>query len=302
MSNSVLTEALIKQRTKLSSAEVRKLDLWGYQLSDISLIEKMKKLEIASLSLNNITTLKHFKNCTKLRDLFLRNNKISDFNELTYLSELPSLQTLWLSGNPIASEPLYREKVMQLLPKLSKLDEDEITEFERMETLKNSNALKKSGRKVSMPPTQSFPDIEINEKNESTDLKAKSQPLKTALGNNENVHSSRAKSSANSSKLSNSSKVSISSNLSNSSKSSNSPRIQKSVGNLDSSTESQTKGSSNSISKPPTTNPPSPPKVQTKPQRKNDKPLLNAILQLLPELSQESLDFILQNAQKYKNK
>lgn len=290
--DSVLTEALVKQRTKSNLAEVRKLDLWGYRLSDISLIEKMKKLEIVSLSSNNITSLKPFKSCTRLRDLFLRDNKITDFNELNYLSELPNLQILWLTGNPIASEPLYREKVMQLLPKLSKLDEDEITDFERMETLKNSNTGKRSARKVSVPLTQSFPDIEIDDKTINSSIKAKSQPLKNALEQSDNSkpHSSRQSASPNSSKLSNSSKISNSS--------------KKSTDNIESLNESPRLLSSHqpkSSSATPSQSPLTPPE-KTRSGRPNDKPLLNAILQLLPELSQESLDIILQNARKYKNK
>lgn len=301
--DSILTESLVKQRTKNSSAEVRKLDLWGFKLSDVSLIEKMKKLEIASLSFNNITTLKPFKNCTKLRDLFLRDNKISDFNELNYLSELPNLQILWLSGNPIASDPLYREKVMQLLPRLSKLDEDEITDFERMETLKNSNLGKKSTRKVSMPPTQSFPDIELDNKSTDSAFKAKSQPLKSALeaSNNSNAHSSRTNASQSSSKLSNSSKASSSSKVSIPSKNNtgNSEALAGSSPRLSSS--SQQKPSSKLSSRGPGPSS-TQPIEKAKPHRANDKPLLNAILQLLPELSQESLDIILQNARNYKNK
>lgn len=288
--DSILTEALVKQRTKSSSTEVRKLDLWGYKLSDISLVEKMKKLEIASFSFNNITSLKPFKNCTRLRDLFLRDNKISDFNELSHLSELPNLQILWLTGNPIASDPLYREKVMQLLPRLSKLDEDEITDFERMETLKNSNSGKKSARKVSMPLTQSFPDIGIDESQTNTGLKAKSQPLKSALEqeNNSKVHSSRQTASPNSSKLSNSAKIS------NSSKKSIEKPLNETPPRLLS--PHQSKSSSKTAPSPLQT------VEKTTKGRANDKPLLNAILQLLPELSQESLDIILQSAKSYKNK
>ena len=130
--NKVLTEAMIVQKTKVTDiSEVKFLTLWGQQLTDVSIIEKMPNLEAITLSVNKIETLKPFAKCKKLKELLLRNNNISDFIELTYLADLPELRTLWLSDNPIAKEDNYRIRVLQILPNLHKIDEAEVTEEER---------------------------------------------------------------------------------------------------------------------------------------------------------------------------
>jgi Leucine-rich repeat (LRR) protein len=42
-------------------------------------------VEILSLSLNKITTLRDFANCPKLTELYLRKNLIADLGEIKYL-------------------------------------------------------------------------------------------------------------------------------------------------------------------------------------------------------------------------
>ncbi|OHT01219.1 hypothetical protein TRFO_32064 [Tritrichomonas foetus] len=269
----ILTESLVKKRTKLSPSEVKNLDLWGYQLADVSLIEKMPKLEIASLSLNKITTLKSFKGCTQLRNLFLRDNSISDFDELNHLVNLPSLHTLWLSGNPISEDPSYRERVMQILPKLAKLDEDEITDIERMQIPKTLAAKKSSRSK--MPVAQSFPDIT---KGSSPKADMSSEKLQQEKKSS-NVSPVRPPTGSKASSR-------ISSNF-NSNSSSNS-------GSYKSDTKSTVKHSSSAPAQ-------DIEKESARPHRRNDKPVLNAIMELLPELSQESLDAILQRARDLRN-
>ena len=73
-------------------------------------------------SVNRISTLRDFKCCLALRDLYLRKNCIADLCELVHLQELPNLRVLWLSENPCAYSPDYRNTVLQYLPNLLKLD------------------------------------------------------------------------------------------------------------------------------------------------------------------------------------
>ncbi|OHT11942.1 Protein C21orf2 like protein [Tritrichomonas foetus] len=122
--NGVLTEYMVTAKTRTNSiANIKVLNMWGYNLRDVSLIEKMPNLEIISLPVNQISHLSSFQNCWNLRELFLRQNNISDFNELKYLSNLPYLKNLSLSENPIADMPNYRKIVLQTLPHLEKLDD-----------------------------------------------------------------------------------------------------------------------------------------------------------------------------------
>lgn len=48
-----------------------------------------------------------------------------------HLARIPTLQILWLSDNPIDSDPQYRLYVIKALPKLTKLDEKDVTDDER---------------------------------------------------------------------------------------------------------------------------------------------------------------------------
>ena len=87
----------------------------------------MPNIEIVSLSLNKIHTLRDFSHCIKLTELYLRKNMISDLSEVLYIANLPSLKVLWLSHNPCAEHQYYRHFVIKTLPQLVKLDNDEIT-------------------------------------------------------------------------------------------------------------------------------------------------------------------------------
>ena len=127
-----LTEEIILNRGKASSlSEIKNLSLWGMKLNDISIVAKLPNVETVTLSVNEITTLKPFKNCKKLRELFLRKNHIKDLSELTNLQGLPLLQTLWLSDNPITDVDNYRQIIIGMFPNLKKLDEVDITDQER---------------------------------------------------------------------------------------------------------------------------------------------------------------------------
>lgn len=131
----VLTEEILLKTTKKTKLNnITRINFYFQNLSEISIVAKLTKLEIASLSGNNITTLRHFTRCPCLRELFIRNNKIDNFDEVQYLTELTSLKTLWLMGNPISYDENYREKVIYTLPSINKLDDIEISDIERMAT------------------------------------------------------------------------------------------------------------------------------------------------------------------------
>ena len=92
---------------------------------------ELNNVEIVSLSLNKIHTLKDFVHCPKLKELYLRKNQISDLYEVQYLQHLQNLNVLWLSHNPCSEHPYYRQYVIKTLPNLVKLDNAEITSEER---------------------------------------------------------------------------------------------------------------------------------------------------------------------------
>ena len=128
-----LTKELIIQKIRSDNFKnLKNLNLWGTNLEDISLLTQLPNLEIISLSVNKIRTLKPFSYLPKLRELYLRKNMIADLNEIKYLIENLNLRVLWLSENPICENPNYRNIVISVLPQINKLDDIIITEEERI--------------------------------------------------------------------------------------------------------------------------------------------------------------------------
>ena len=132
-----LTRELVAQKVKSDRIEsIRTLNLWGNNIDDISLIEEMPSLEIVSLAVNKIRTLKPFANLQNLKELYLRRNLISNLNEIKYLTNCENLNILWLSENPISENPNYRSVIIGVLPQLVKLDDVVITDEERIKAEK----------------------------------------------------------------------------------------------------------------------------------------------------------------------
>ena len=132
MASKPLTTELIHMKTKTNRIEtIKSLNLWGNDLDDIAIVRGMGALEVLSLAVNNVTTLKDVQYSSNLRELYLRKNIISDMNELRYLQNLRKLKILSLSENPIAEHPKYRLLVVRCVPGLDKLDNDMVTPEER---------------------------------------------------------------------------------------------------------------------------------------------------------------------------
>ena len=111
---------------------IQKLNLWGNDLHDVSILKNLQSLEVLALTVNQITTMKDFSNLYNLRELYLRRNYIPpDLMELRYLSGLKNLKVLNLGENPMSAEhggiPFYRSVVLKHLPWLEKLDDTPVT-------------------------------------------------------------------------------------------------------------------------------------------------------------------------------
>ena len=90
-----LTKELIVQKIRSDRlGSIKNLNLWGTNLDDVSIIKELPSLEIISLSVNKITSLKPFSGLKNLRELYLRKNMISDLNEIRYLSNCDNLNIL----------------------------------------------------------------------------------------------------------------------------------------------------------------------------------------------------------------
>ncbi|CAD8124875.1 unnamed protein product [Paramecium sonneborni] len=127
-----LTQTLIAQKAKTEALySIKSLNLWGNDLDDISIIERLPNLEVLSLSVNRITTLADIAKCKNIKELYLRKNNISSITELQFLQQLPKLKVLWLQENPIADHPNYRDAVISNSLTLEKLDDIVISQQDR---------------------------------------------------------------------------------------------------------------------------------------------------------------------------
>ncbi|OMJ65611.1 hypothetical protein SteCoe_37911 [Stentor coeruleus] len=152
----VLTEEVILLRTKVSNLEqIKNLNLWGNEIENVTILKEMPNIEILSLSVNKISTLKPFSYCKKLTELYLRKNLIQDLSEIRYLQGLPNLKVLWLWENPCAEIPNYREAVLSALPNLVKLDNQAVTPEEKAQASKiDLGRIKNKENKVSKENVQ----------------------------------------------------------------------------------------------------------------------------------------------------
>jgi hypothetical protein len=117
--------------------KVKNLNLWGQDLDIVDALSKLTNVEVLSLSVNQITTLRDFRHCQKLQELYLRKNEVADVSELQYLRTLKNLKILWLSDNPCSEHPYYRQLAIRVLPSLEKLDNMEVTDQERQQASRN---------------------------------------------------------------------------------------------------------------------------------------------------------------------
>lgn len=85
-----------------------------------------ESLEELWISYNLIEKLKGVNVLRKLRVLYISNNLIKDWIEFSRLQELPCLENLLFTGNPLhenfMDESVYRIECIKRLPYLKKLD------------------------------------------------------------------------------------------------------------------------------------------------------------------------------------
>nr|XP_023015515.1 protein C21orf2 homolog isoform X3 [Leptinotarsa decemlineata] len=137
-----LTEEMVIARTKISDlGKIKRLNCWGSELVDVSLLRKMPSVEVLSLSINKINSLADFQYCNRLEELYIRQNDIRDVNEVMYLQALSNLKNLWLGENPCANTEGYRMAVIKALPQLQKLDNVQVTQEELREAQRRGRTL-----------------------------------------------------------------------------------------------------------------------------------------------------------------
>ncbi|CAM1299350.1 C21orf2 (predicted), partial [Pycnogonum litorale] len=175
-----LTESIVLSRTRASDlSSVRKLNCWGSELCNVSLLRTMKNVEVLSLSVNKITSLADFAHCPKLQELYIRKNEIQDLNHICHLKNLVHLKSLWLADNPCSAADNYRLTVLRTLPNLQKLDNQAVKPEEIHDAMLYGNVLdqpgsqKMSERREPSPVRSSSP--QQNNVHESSPVVGKSE-------------------------------------------------------------------------------------------------------------------------------
>lgn len=82
------------------------------------------KLTIIDASANSISTVPDLSQLSDLEDLWINDNKITDWKEVDKLAKIPSLSTIYLERNPIYKDDMtgYRRKVMLALEQVKQID------------------------------------------------------------------------------------------------------------------------------------------------------------------------------------
>jgi len=133
----VLTANLVLQKTKLDNIKhVRKLNVCGVNVHDIGVLREAKNVEVLALSVNEIENLEALGESHNLKELYLRRNAITDLAQVLHLSRLPQLYSLTMSDNPVCQDPHYRSFLIAALPALTRLDEQDVSHWERSEAEK----------------------------------------------------------------------------------------------------------------------------------------------------------------------
>ncbi|XP_039297759.1 uncharacterized protein LOC111044351 isoform X2 [Nilaparvata lugens] len=148
-----LTEEMIIAKTKQSNfGAIKKMNCWGSELVDVSLLRRLNNIEVLSLSVNKIASLSDFQYCRNLQELFVRKNNIRELNQVCYLQNLPKLVNLWLDENPCTECDGYRLTVIRTLPNLKKLDNVPVDPEELEEALHKGRDLVHPEEEVMMSP------------------------------------------------------------------------------------------------------------------------------------------------------
>ena len=127
----MLTKEDILSKYKANSLEdIKNINLWGNDLTNVDIISEMKNIEVVSLSLNQITSLKPFQNLQNLKELYLRKNNISNIREIDYLKQCLNLKILWIEENPLCEKnPNYQKEIIKELPQIIKLDNKAVNDI-----------------------------------------------------------------------------------------------------------------------------------------------------------------------------
>ena len=122
MSKKLTPELIFSKINNNDPKNIRILNIWGNQISDISILSSFPSLEKINLNSNQIEDISALKNLTNIRELYLKENQIKDWNQIEYLKNNKKLEKLNLINNPICNSINYFQKIIDILPQLKEID------------------------------------------------------------------------------------------------------------------------------------------------------------------------------------
>eukprot|EP01062_Namystynia_karyoxenos_P015069 TRINITY_DN15471_c0_g1_i2.p1 TRINITY_DN15471_c0_g1~~TRINITY_DN15471_c0_g1_i2.p1 ORF type:complete len:696 (+),score=205.49 TRINITY_DN15471_c0_g1_i2:76-2088(+) len=112
-------------------SELRVLNLAGNRLREVSQVRGMRALTEINLRRNCISSVGGLDQLPYLQRVFLSNNELKSTQDCSCLWASRSLAELSLDGNPMATDPAYRQSVIERARVLRHLDAKRVSEEER---------------------------------------------------------------------------------------------------------------------------------------------------------------------------
>lgn len=137
----VTIEEAVRQHPQYLSSDGSKLSIVGKQITCIgnalppSIAEAIRTLYISN---NNMKTLQGIEKYYQLRVISCANNYIRYLGDLKYLKQIPFIEKVSFTGNPVSLMPFYREYLISLCPNLLSIDGHTISWKERTDAKSSS--------------------------------------------------------------------------------------------------------------------------------------------------------------------
>ncbi len=93
----------------------------------------LKKIDLSNNQIASLPSSTVFQKLINLKFLYLHNNKISKWHDISSLSALPGILHITLFSNPVYLVPGYRHFLVNSVPTLLALDHYMITDEERID-------------------------------------------------------------------------------------------------------------------------------------------------------------------------
>ena len=148
MSKKLTIEFVLSRTNNNNPKNIKSLNLWNNKISDISILSEFPSLEIISLSTNQVKDISVFKKLKNIRELYLKDNQITDLNQIENLKNCKKLEKLVLKDNPIANDPNYIYKIIEILPQLKRIDDIDIKEVNNNSNEFNSPFANKDNNQI----------------------------------------------------------------------------------------------------------------------------------------------------------